>query len=119
MIRGRTGIVIGVLAATVVALALSLTVVLATGDDNDDNDGVGAMRMNQAGYPGMMAAMVGRDQDAMLQHMKEALGDEAFQRMQQHLQTHRNGMPMDGDPQTDAMMHRLMDGMMSEMGMLR
>jgi hypothetical protein len=108
-------ILIGGLAVAVVALAVALGLVLAA---EDDDDGDHMMLMAQSGYAGMMGAMGSMDSDAMLQHMKEVLGDEGFKRMQQHLQDHRSGGAMTGDTQVDQMMHTMMDGMMGQIGLI-
>lgn len=110
----RSQILIGALAATAAALAIALGVTLASADD--DNDHV-AMMMGQPGYPGMMGAMGSMDSAAMLQHMKEVLGEDAFNRMQQHIRDHWSGAAMMDDTELDQMMHTMMDGMLGQLGM--
>lgn len=101
---------IGVLAVAVVGLGIALGVALATDDGSDDH------RMDRGqGFPGMMSAMAERDSDAMLEHMKEILGDDGFKRMQQHFQDHRSGASMTGMTDIDQMMHTMMDGIMANM----
>ncbi len=107
-------VTIGALLVAVAGLGVALGIVLAT-DDDDDDDG---HMMNQGqGIPGMMSAMADMDSDAMLAHMKEVLGEDGFQRMQQHFQDHPAGGAMTGMTDIDQMMHAMMDGMMAEMPM--
>ena len=110
----RTQIAIGALAAIAAALAVALGVTLANADDGNDHV---AMMMGQPGYSGMMGAVGSMNSEAMLQHMKEVLGEDAFNRMQQHLRDHWSGGAMMDDAQVDQMMHGMMDGMMTQMGM--
>ncbi len=106
-----TRVLIGILAVAVVGLAIALGVALATDDDGPSDD-----MMNQGqGFAGMMSAMGSVDSDAMLDHMKEVLGEDGFNRMLQHLQDHRAGASMSGMTEVDQMMHTMMDGMMAEM----
>lgn len=111
----QTRIIAGGLLAAVVALGVVLGVVLAT----DDGDGDGAtsphVTDNGDGFIGMLAAMGAMDSDTMLQHMRDVLGEDGYQRMLSHFQEHRDGGPMTGDPEVDDMMHRMMDGMMQHM----
>ncbi len=101
---------IGALLLVVVGLGVALGIVLATDDDDDGH------MMNQGqGIPGMMSAMADMDSDAMLAHMKEVLGEDGFQRMQQHFQDHPAGGAMTGMTDIDQMMHAMMDGMLAEM----
>ena len=62
-----------------------------------------------------MSAMGGADSDAMLNHMKDVLGDDGYNRMQQHFRDHQSGGSMSGMADIDQMMHAMMDGMMAEM----
>ena len=66
----------------------------------------------------MMGAMGSMDSAAMLQHMKEVLGEDGFKRMQEHLQPHQQGGPVTSGTQIDQMMHTMMDGMMAQMGLV-
>ncbi|MFN0145626.1 MAG: hypothetical protein ACKVT1_03885 [Dehalococcoidia bacterium] len=104
--------IIAVLAIAVAGLGAALGITLAT----DDDDGETAQMMVQGqGVAGMMSAMAAMDSDAMLVHMKEVLGEDGFQRMQQHFRDHASGAPITGMADIDQMMHRMMDGMMAEM----
>ena len=107
--------IIGALAATAIALAVVLGVVVAM-DDDDDGDMAGGGHMTTGdSYAGMMQSMGDMDSDAMLGHMRQVLGVEAYQRMMDHLRDHRSGGPMTGDSDVDEMMHSMMDGMMQHM----
>ena len=106
-----TRVLIGVLAVAVVGLGIALGVALAT-----DDDGSGDHMMSQGdGFAGMMSAMGETNSDAMLTHMKEVLGDDGYNRMQQHFRDHQSGAPTSGMTDIDQMMHTMMDGMMAEM----
>jgi hypothetical protein len=102
---------ISVLGVSTVALAVALAVVLATDDDGADDD-VHAMGN---GYAGMMGAMAMMDSDAMLERMREVLGEDGYEAMLQHMQDHRDGSAGAMGPGADGMMHQLMDGMLSMM----
>ena len=105
-----TRAIIGVLGVAVVGLGIALGVALARDNRSDDH------RMDRVqGAAGMMSAMADRDSDAMLEHMKEVLGDDGFKRMQQHFQDHRSGASMTGMTDIDQMMHTMMDGIMANM----
>lgn len=104
-----TRIVIGTLGAAVAALGIALGVALATGDGSE-----GHMTDQAQGLAGMMSAMSATDSDAMLEHMKEVLGEDGFNRMQQHFQDHSAGASMSGMTDMDQMMHTMMAGMMAE-----
>ena len=102
-----TRTIIGVLSAAVIGLGIALGVALADDDEPD-----GHMMDDGQGFAGMMSAMASLDSDAMLAHMKEVLGEDGFNRMQDHF---RGGTPMAGMTEIDEMMHKMMDGMMAEM----
>jgi hypothetical protein len=109
--------IIGVLVASVVALAITVAV-MADGDDMYGNDSASAhMGTSDSGYQGMMGAMGSMDRDDMLKHMREVLGEDGYQRMLAHLADHRNGAPMTGNAAVDQMMHTMMDGMTQSMPM--
>lgn len=97
-----TRAIIGVLGVSVVGLGIGLGVALANEDGSDDD-----MMNDGQGSAGMMSAMASMDSE-MLAHMKEVLGEDGFNRMQDHL---RGGTPMAGMTEIDEMMH----GMMAEM----
>ena len=101
------------LAALAAILAIGLVVSLAS----DDDMGMGGnMGMNNGNHSmAMMQAMGNMDSDAMLDHMRQILGEEAYQRMLSHMEDHRNGTPMTGNSAIDQMMHGMMDGMMQQM----
>jgi hypothetical protein len=111
----QTRIIVGGLLAAVVTLGAVLGVVLATDDGNGDRDSRPHAMDTDDGFMGMMGAMAGMDSDAMLDHMRDVLGEDGYQRMLAHFQEHRDGGPMTGDPEVDDMMHRMMDGMMQHM----
>jgi len=101
---------IAVLGIATIGLAVALGVVLAANDNDDDsNHSMGA------GYPGMMRAIGTMDASAMLERMREVLGDEGYQAMLDHMQDHRDGTAGATPPGIDGMMHQMMDGMMSSM----
>ena len=108
-------IIAATLAVVAIGLAISLGVVVAR--DDDDNSGSMGMGTGPSGdsFMDVMMSMGAQDSDAMLAHMEEILGEEGFGRMMQHLQNHREGGPMTGDVEVDAMMHQMMDGMMQHM----
>lgn len=105
--------IIGVLGALAVVLAVTLGVAIAI-DDDDTTAGRGHIDGDDS-YAGMMQSMGDMDSDAMLDHMREVLGEDGFQRMTLHLSEHRAGGPMTGDSDVDGMMHQMMDGMMQHM----
>lgn len=107
----RVRTIIAGLSAIVVALAVALFVVAANAGDDDGMDH-GTMGNS---YTGMMQAMGDMDSDTMLDHMRDVLGEDSYQRMLQHFQEHRSGRAMSGDAGVDAMMHQMMDGMMQQM----
>ena len=110
---GRVLVLVGGLTLAVVGLAVALGVVMVSDHDNRMD---GSMA-GGSGYAGMMGAMGTMDSGAMLQHMKEVLGDDAYARMLQHMQDHKSGaMPAMGS--VDQMMHSMMDGMMGQMGLI-
>ncbi len=100
-----------ILGVSTVALAVALGVVLATGDDSSNDDA----HVSGNGYAGMMGAMAGMDSDAMLERMREVLGDAGYAAMLQHMADHRDGTAGSMAPGIDGMMHEMMDGMMSMM----
>lgn len=104
--------IIAALVVAVAGLGAALGVTLA---NDDDDGGTDHMTAQGRGVAGMMSATADMDSDAMLAHMKEVLGEDGFQRMQQHFRDHRSGAPMAGVSDIDQMMHRMMDGMMAEM----
>ena len=106
-----TRAIIAALAVAVAGLGIALGIALAT-DDVRAND---HMTAQGQGIAGMMSAMAAMDSGAMLVRMREVLGEDGFQRMQQHFRDHRSGEPMTGMTDADQMMHAMMDGMMAEM----
>lgn len=102
-----TRTIIGVLAVAVVGLGIALGVALTDDDGSEDH-----MMDDGQGVAGMMSAMADMDSDAMLEHMKEVLGEDGFNRMRQHFQ---EGTPTTEMAEVDEMMHRMMDGMMAKM----
>jgi hypothetical protein len=109
----RARIVSAILATAVAVLAIALVVVIV--QDGTDDDGMPGAMAGNASYMGMMQAMGSMDSEAMLGHMREVLGDDAYQRMVQHFRDHRSGGAMMGNTAMDAMMHQMMDGMMQQM----
>ena len=112
--NAQARMIIGVLGALVVTLAVTLGVVIAM----DEDDGTMSGRAHMDGddsYAGMMQSIGDLDSDTMLDHMRDVLGADGFQRMKDHLSEHRSGGSMTGDPNVDQMMHRMMDGMMQHM----
>ena len=103
----RTRTIVGVLSAAVIGLGIALGVALADDDEPD-----GHMMDDGQGVKEMTSAMASVDSDAMLAHMKEVLGEDGFNRMQDHF---RSGTPVDGMTEMDGMMHKMMEGMMAEM----
>ena len=102
---------ITILGVSTVALAVALEVVLATDDDSSGGDA----HVTGNGYAGMMGAMAGMDSDAMLERMREVLGEAGYAAMLQHMEDHRDGTAGFMAPGIDGMMHQMMDGMMSMM----
>lgn len=102
-------IIIAALSALAVILVIGLAVSLAM--DGDD------MHTNANGdhFMGMMQSMGNMDSDAMLEHMREVLGEDGYQRMLSHMREHRSGAAMPTGSSIDDMMHRMMDGMMQQM----
>jgi len=109
--NNQAKIIIGALGALAVVLAFGLVVSLAS----DDNMGSNMSRNSGNQSMAMMQAMGNMDSDAMLDHMRQILGEEAYQRMLSHMEGHRNGTPMTGNSAFDQMMHGMMDGMMQQM----
>ena len=111
--NNQAKIIIGALAALAAVLAIGLVVSLAS----DDDMGMGAgMGMNNSNHSmGMMQAMGNMDSEEMLDHMRQVLGEDGYQRMLSHMRDHRNGAAMPSGSSLDDMMHRMMDGMMQQM----
>ena len=107
-------LIIGLLVAVVAALGITVGVLAAGTGGDDGNDGMATHMDTDDAYMGMMGAMGGMDSDNMLEHMREILGEDGYNRMMGHFQDHRNGT-MTGDAEVDGMMHRMMDGMMQHM----
>lgn len=109
-VNQQAKIIIGALVIVVASLAVGLAAVAS-----DDGDSMAGMRMDgRDSYAGMMQAMGTMDSDAMLTHMREAIGDEGYRRMLDHWRDHRAGGPMAGAG-VDEMMHQMMDSMMQRM----
>lgn len=106
-------IIIVALIAIIVGLAVAVGVLAAAGDD--DGDALMSGQMGGDAYMGMMGAMAGMESDVMLEHMREVLGEQGYQRMLSHLADHRDGGPMTTNADIDRMMHAMMDGMMQHM----
>jgi hypothetical protein len=106
-------VIIGVLAAAVIALSVALGVALAS--DTDDNDGVLRMRSDSDGYMGMMGAFGRMDSDGMLGMMQTVLGPDGYDAMLEHFGEHRGGVEMPYATGGDGMMHRMMDGFFQRM----
>lgn len=98
-------------ALSILAIVLALGLIVSLAMDNDDMH----TNMNGNHSMGMMQAMGNMDSDAMLEHMREVLGESGFQRMLGHMAEHRNGAGMPSGASVDEMMHRMMDGMMQQM----
>ena len=110
-------IIVGVLVTAVVGIGITVGV-MAAGDDHPTNNSTSAhMGGSDIGYQGMMGAMGNMDRDDMLRHMRDVLGEDAYQRMLGHMADHQSGMPMSGNAAIDQMMHTMMDGMMGQMPM--
>jgi hypothetical protein len=111
---GRLAVaVVALLAIAVVGLGVGLAVAIMDGGDNNAFSG---MAHRQGGsYGGMMGAMAMMDADAMLERMREVLGEEGYQAMLAHMQAHRDGTAGPYAPGIDGLMHQMMDGMMSMM----
>jgi len=107
-------LIIAGLAASTIGLAVALGVLLAT-DSGDGNSMPHGTDQNDS-FIGMMAAMGSMDSDAMLQRMRDVLGEDGYQRMLDHLRDHQNGTATN-DSAIDGVMHQMMDGMMQHMPM--
>ena len=107
----RARFIIGTLTVVVLVLAVSLVAVIVADDDDymPMRAGTGNASMM------MMQAMGAMDSDGTLEHMREVLGEDGYQRMLQHFRDHRSGGPMAGSAGIDNMMHQMMDGMMQQM----
>ena len=108
-------VIIAALSALSLALAVGLGVSLASGDDGVDTSMGMGMNSNSNHPLGMMQAMGNMNSNGMLDHMKEILGADAYQRMLGHMRDHRIGASMPNGSSIDDMMHRMMDGMMQQM----
>ena len=116
---------VGGLAVVVLTLGIALSVALAKGNNGSTGvmatnmggpgNGAAGMMSTTAGMDStaMMSAMAGMDSTAMLAHMKEILGEDGFNRMQQHFQAAGTDPSMTGMTATDQMMHKMMAGMMT------
>jgi hypothetical protein len=109
-------IFIGGLLAAVVALGVALGIVLATDDGGGNGTASPHVTNNGDSFMGMMSAMGAMDSDAMLQRMRDVLGEEGYQRMLTHFREHQNGTATT-NPAIDEMMHQMMDGMLQHMPM--
>jgi hypothetical protein len=112
---GTSRIAIVLLAALAAALGIAL-VWMATMDDDGMMSGTTGSGMG-TGFMGMMSAMGTMNTDAMQARMREVLGDSDYDAMLRHMAEHRAGMGMNYGPGAEGAMHRMMDGMMSQMGM--
>jgi len=115
-------IIIGALAGVVFALGVALTVTFATGDDLV-MPGMSGMSGMSSGDDSMrmMMAMGNMDSAAMLEHMRQVLGEDGYQRMLDHMREQASsmpsmpGMPAAGSQSMDAVMHRMMADMVPQM----
>jgi hypothetical protein len=125
----QVGIIVGVFAALAVLLGVTVAAAIAFedgggmmdgGDGGMMDGGSGGMMdggsggMMDGANGGMMDMMMSMPMDAasisqMFDHMREVLGDDAFNRMMQHFDD--QGAATDGNG-VDAMMHRMMGEMM-------
>lgn len=110
----QASVIVGLLVATVIGLAITVGV-MATDDDHDNARS--HMMGSDSGYQGMMGAIGEMDSADMLQHMREVLGEDGYQRMLAHMAQHQSGDAMPNDAGMDQLMHRMMDGMMGQMPM--
>lgn len=94
----QSKVIIGALVATVVGLGITLGIVLAT--DGDDGIQMPQSMNQQDSYMGMMQSMGAMDSEAMLEHMRDVLGDEGYSRMLEHLREHRSGDAMSANPRS-------------------
>lgn len=101
-------LIIGALLAVVVGLGVTVGV-LAAGDDNSPTST--SMDAGDA-YMGMMGAIADTGSGVMVDHMREVLGEEGYQRMLDHVAAHREGGTMTDDAGMDQMMT---DGVMQKM----
>jgi hypothetical protein len=106
----RYWIAIAGLSLAVVSLGIGLA--LSVADDDGHSTG------RRDGYGGMMSAMGYMDSEGMLESMRQVLGEEDYQRMLAHMESHRAGTDSDSAGGMDGMMHEMMDGMMREMEMM-
>ncbi len=114
-------VIIGVLGAAVVALAIGLGVALATGGDHNASDdgftsnsggyygmmggtgGYDNMMGNSGGYYGMMGAADRGDWQSMQTYMRQVMGDDLFNQMQQQVKD--GTCPSTGNTHLDDFMH--------------
>ena len=108
-------VIIAVLSALSIALLVGLGASLAMDDHGMDTSMGMGMNTNTNHPMGMMQAMGNMNSNAMLDHMKEVVGDDGYQRMLGHMRDHRNGAAMPNGSSFDDLMHRMMDGMMQQM----
>lgn len=106
---------IGLGAAIGLAAAVALVAAIVWAADGDDGDWFAGQGMSRNDHvAGMMGSMADMDNERMLEHMQQVLGDEAYVQMLEHMTDHRS-TPMMGGESIDAMMHQMMDGMMDHM----
>jgi hypothetical protein len=111
-----TTIVIGALVVATAGLAVALAVVLASDDDDGSARMTGMMDgASDDHFAGLMQAMGQMNSDEMLDHTRQVLGDDGYERMLAHFADHRDGGMMTGSSAVDEMMHSMMDGMMQHM----
>ena len=110
--NSQSRIIVGLLVAAVAALGIAVGA-MAAGSDGD-SDGTRNHMDADDPYTGMMGAMGSMDSDNMLEHMREILGQDGYNRMMRHFEDHQKGV-MTGDTEVDGMMHLMMDGMTRHM----
>ena len=77
--NNQAKVIIGALAALAAVLAIGLVVSLASDDDMGMGVGMG-MNNSDNHSMGMMQAMGNMDSEEMLEHMRQVLGDDGYQR---------------------------------------
>ena len=103
-------IIIGALAAVVIALSVGLVVVTASDDDGDDS-GASYWNVGIGPYNGMMGAMGQGNWDQMQDYMRQVLGEDGYQQMLEHTET--DGCQWSaGNGSIDGFMHDMMYGIM-------
>jgi hypothetical protein len=112
-------VIIGALVALAAGLGIAAGVMAAGNDDHSHGRMGNHMGGNDNGYQSMMGAMASMDSDDMLTHMRDVLGQDAYQRMLAHMADHQGGTPMSGNSAIDQMMHTMMDEMMGQKPMDR